>query len=126
MDGWSERYLASHLALSEDGRLLVAITEDCVYIYDAETRQKIHELVLDGADLESVDISKDSRQLLLANSRGIATDLIIDIHSGEVTGTFYGYNVGGSIIHSSFGGINDEYIMSGNEGMLQLQNLSLC
>lgn len=116
MDDWSECYLVSHLVLSEDGRFLVTITEDCVHIYDAETRQKIHELALDGAKLASVDISRDSRQLLLANSRGTAMHLTIDIHSGEVTGTFYGHNVRNFIIRSSFGGTNDEHIVSGSEG----------
>lgn len=116
-DEWGESYRTSDLKVSEDGQTLVTITECGLHKYRMDTKEKIGELVVDGAKLMSVDITKDSQHILLKNGGTNPCLIIVNSETYEVVRAFHGPSHGQFVIHGAFGGLNDEYVLSGSEGM---------
>ncbi|KAF9639932.1 hypothetical protein BFW01_g11738 [Lasiodiplodia theobromae] len=116
-DEWGESYRTNELRVSEDGQTLVTITDCGLHKYRMETKEKIGELVVDGARLISIDMTKDSRHILLNNGGTNPCLIIVDSESDEVVRAFDGPSHSRFIIRSAFGGLNDEYVLSGSEGM---------
>src|SRR4051794_18538645 len=54
------------LALSPDGRRLLAMGETRIYVYDFITREKLNEWHLSSFKMTSISISKDSKYALVS------------------------------------------------------------
>lgn len=106
------------LALSFDGQRLVVITESAIVVFDYATYERIAEFQLDGTKLTSVTISQDSRHMLVS----ISPDQIklMEIDTGDVIQRFEAHAQKQFMIRSAFGGADENFVVSGSEGMFVL------
>ena len=114
---WSEDNLRVHdLAISPDGRRLVVLLENRILVYDYITYEKLFEYALDDVKLTSVSISQDSQHMLISMNENKIR--LMEIDTGEVVQSYHGNLQKEYIIRSAFGGANENFIVSGSEGML--------
>ncbi|OAA66082.1 WD domain protein [Cordyceps fumosorosea ARSEF 2679] len=110
---WDREHRVQDLALSPDGRWLVALDDqNTFHVYNAKTREFIysHEL---KARPTSVSISEDSKHMLLNKHDGEAQ--LIEIETRVHKQKFLGHTGGQFLIRSSFGGANEGFVVSGSE-----------
>lgn len=122
---WPEDDLRVHdVAISPDGQRLVALLEKRIIVYDFTTYEKLCESLLDDkVNLNSVNISQDS-QYMLVSMNGSKIKLI-EIDTGEVMETYQGHLQREFVIRSTFGGANENFVVSGSEGELTYIHLSV-
>ncbi|ODH52882.1 hypothetical protein GX48_01076 [Paracoccidioides brasiliensis] len=110
---WSGNYRVRDCSISPDGSRLVAIsTEKSVYVYNFETRVEEYSMTL-KLDLTCVNISRDSRYMLLSTSE--CEVQLLGIETGEVVRQYLGQKQGNFIIRSTFGGAAENFVVSGSE-----------
>lgn len=113
---WPGPHRVRDVALTADGLRLVAVTENSVRVYDFESRAPLYHITYD-AHLTSVALSSDSKYMLLNVVRpGMARLQMRQIDSGWLVRVFRGHHQEGYIIHSTFGGAGDNFVVSGSEG----------
>ena len=103
------------LEITPDGQRLVAIcTQKRVHIYNFITRLKECEIEMESA-LTSISVSKDSRYIIM----NMTTEevQIWDLATMEPVRKFRGHRQGDFIIKSCFGGNEENFVVSGSEGM---------
>jgi WD40 repeat protein len=105
----------NNLAVSPDGQRLVVATETLIVVFDFATYQKIAEFQLDDFKLTSVTISQDSRHMLISMSPDQIR--LMEIDTGDVIQRFGGHAQKQFIIRSAFGGADENFVVSGSEGM---------
>ena len=111
---WSDSTRVQDLALSPDGQRLVIISpERVITVYNFITWDEEYSLRL-KCKLTCVRISRDSKYMLI---NMVDNELqLIDISSAEVVRRFEGQKQGKFIIRGSFGGADENIIISGSEG----------
>lgn len=102
------------LAVSPDGSRLVVILESRILVYNFSTKEKICEWHLDDLKLTSVTISQDSRHMLISMNKDKIK--LMEIDTGELIQRFEGQVQQHFIIRSSFGGADENFVVSGSEG----------
>ena len=112
---WSNDRRVQDLALSPDGQYLVTISGEGkqIYVYNFLTRDEEYSLQL-KTDLTCVSISRDSKYMLVNMADNEVQ--LIDIRSAEIVRRFEGQKQGQNVIRSSFGGADENLILSGSEG----------
>lgn len=113
IEQWGKDHRVLDLALSPDGRWLVALDDQHKFhVYNAKTRELIytHELKTRPT---SVSISADSKHMLLNERDGEAQ--LIEIETKAHKQKFLGHTGGEFLIRSSFGGANEGFVVSGSE-----------
>jgi len=119
-----DNFRVNDLALSPDGTRLVVLLEDKrILVYDFITYEKLREWQLDDTRLTSVNISQDSRHMLIS----MCADRIklMDMETGEVKQRFEGQVHQKFVIRSAFGGANENFVVSGSEGKVELFRFAL-
>ncbi|KAL1854769.1 hypothetical protein Daus18300_011365 [Diaporthe australafricana] len=110
---WSKKNRTEDLALSPDGRWLVAMDdEDHIHVYDFVTRSLKYDMELPSRPT-SVSITKDSKYLLVNKQDGEAR--VFDIASRTFVQKYKGHSGGEFLIRSDFGGANENFVISGSE-----------
>ena len=111
---WSDSTRVQDLALSPDGQRLVIISpEREITVYNFTTWNEEYSLRL-KTKLTCVRISRDSKYMLI---NMVDNELqLIDIASAEIVRRFQGQKQGEYIIRGSFGGADENLIISGSEG----------
>lgn len=111
---WEEDNLrVNDLAISSDGQRLVVLLEHRILVFDFVTREKLCEWSLEDVKLTSVNISRNCRHMLVSmNDNKIR---LMDIDTGAVVQSFTGQKQAEYIIRSSFGGANENFVVSGSE-----------
>lgn len=105
------------LALSPDGRRLVALLDSCILVFDFITREQVGEFAFDKViKMTSIKISADSQHMLVSMNENKIRLMVID--TGEVVQTFDGHKQVKFMIRSAFGGANESFVISGSEGEL--------
>lgn len=107
------------LAISPDGQRLVVLLENRILVYDFTSREKICEWHLEDVKLTSVTISQDSRHMLISMNKDKIK--LMEIDTGEVIQRFEGQVQKQFIIRSSFGGADENFVVSGSEGRWSFQ-----
>jgi WD repeat-containing protein 26 len=102
------------LAVSPDGSRLVVILESRILVYDFTSYEKLCEWHLDDLKLTSVTISQDSRHMLISMNKDMIK--LMEIDTGELVQRFEGQVQQQYIIRSSFGGADENFVVSGSEG----------
>jgi WD40 repeat protein len=102
------------LALSPDGRRLLAMGETRIYVYDFITREKLNEWHLSSFKMTSISISKDSKYALV--SMNPSKIHLIEIESGNTEQVYQSHKQENVIIRSAFGGATGSFVISGSEG----------
>ncbi|MCJ1395356.1 hypothetical protein MMC18_008240 [Xylographa bjoerkii] len=110
---WSDSTRVQDLALSPDGKRLVIISpEREITVYNFTTWNEEYSLRL-KTKLTCVRISRDSKYMLI---NMVDNELqLIDIGSAEIVRRFLGQKQGEYIIRGSFGGADENLIISGSE-----------
>jgi len=108
------------LALSPDGQRLVVLDKRRILIFDWVSREKVADYDLDHTlhpqkGLTSIEISSDSKYMLVSMHDHVIKLMVID--TGEVVRTFEGHKSSTYMIRAGFGGANENFIVSGSEGL---------
>jgi WD repeat-containing protein 26 len=113
---WSgENFRVHDVGITPDGSTMVVLTERSFAVYDFHTRDQLYDYHLDlyGAKLTSLNISHDSRSMLLSMNENRMQ--LRDIHTGTVEAEFGGHKQTQYIIRSAFGGADENFVVSGSE-----------
>lgn len=113
---WTRKTRTEDLALSPDGRWLVAMDDKKhIYVYDFVTRDLKYEMEL-ATRPTSVSITEDSKYLLVNKQDGEAQ--LYNIINRAAVQKYVGHSVGEYVIRSVFGGAHESFVISGSEGEL--------
>ncbi|KAI4090267.1 MAG: hypothetical protein LQ344_004815 [Seirophora lacunosa] len=110
---WDVGYRVQDCAVSPNGKRLVVISSECqIVVYDFETRREEY-CILNKSRMTCINVSRDSRQMLvnMANSE----IHLIDIDTAEIVKRFLGQQQGEYVIRSTFGGADQNLVISGSE-----------
>jgi WD repeat-containing protein 26 len=111
---WPAQHRSQDIAISPDGERLVSISTDCqVFVYRVRTRQEEYSMML-RTNLTCINISRDSRYILVNLSDNELQ--LIDIDTAEIVQRFLGQKQGVFMIKSTFGGADENLVISGSEG----------
>lgn len=118
---WTKKVRTEDLALSPDGRWLVAMDDQHhIYVYDFVTRDLKYEMEL-ASRPTSVSITGDSKYLLVNKQDGEAQ--LFNIINRAAVQKYTGHIGGDYLIRSDFGGANESFVISGSEGQFALTSL---
>ncbi|KAG8163534.1 hypothetical protein KVR01_006831 [Diaporthe batatas] len=110
---WSKKNRTEDLALSSDGRYLVAMDDEVhVHVYDFPAKTLKYDMPLPCRPT-SVSITKDSKYLLVNLQDGEAR--VYDIASRTCVQKYKGHSGGEFLIRSNLGGANENFVVSGSE-----------
>ena len=116
LHSWAVNYRVQDCAISPDGQRLVVISnESHIIVYNFATREEEYS-ILQKNQMTSIQISKDSRYMLI-NMANCEVQLI-DIETAEMHRRFLGQKQGEYVIRGTFGGADQNLIISGSEGQL--------
>lgn len=119
---WQEEKMRVYdLSLSPDGTRLVVLLMTSIVVYDFATREKIAEWAFEDVRMTSVNISADSKLMLVSMNENKIKLMVID--TGEVLQSFEGNKQAKFMIRSAFGGANENFVISGSEGILRTHHL---
>jgi WD40 repeat protein len=107
---------ANDLAVSPDGQRLVVVSECSIVVFDFASYEKICEWRSEEVKLTSVTISQDSRHMLISMNPDKIK--LMEIDTGDLVQSFEGHQQQHFIIRSTFGGADENFIVSGSEGKL--------
>jgi len=111
---WPTDYRIQDCAISPNGQRLVTISsERQIFVYNYPTKEQLYCIVL-RTKMTCVSISKDSRYMLVNMADGEVQ--LIEIETAEITRRFLGQKQREYVIRSSFGGADENLIISGSEG----------
>ena len=115
MHSWTNKRRVQDLAISPDGQRLITISpEKQISVYNFLTWEEEYTMQF-KMDLTCVNISRDSKYMLI----NMAEELqLIDINNPtETVRRFHGQRQGEWIIRGCFGGVDENLVISGSEGM---------
>ncbi|KAK4171876.1 WD40-repeat-containing domain protein [Triangularia setosa] len=111
---WTRHHRTEDLALSPDGRWLVAMDDQCaLHVYNVPTREHDWDVYLESR-LTSVSVSQDSRWMLVNTVDDEAQ--LYEIETREMVQKYKGHSGGNMIIRAGFGGgASENFVISGSE-----------
>jgi len=111
---WPGGYRVQDCSISPDGqRLIIISTEKRIHVYNYKTREEEYNFEL-KVELTCISISQDSRYMLVNMSDNEIQ--LLDIESAEIVRRFMGQKQGTYVIRSSFGGADENFVISGSQG----------
>ncbi|CDO76439.1 hypothetical protein BN946_scf184781.g16 [Trametes cinnabarina] len=92
------------------------VAETRIIIYDLATKQPELSIRIEG-ELTSVKVSQDSQYALInrASENGPPAIHLIDLTDGRVVRKYVGHSQSKHVIRSCFGGVEENFILSGSE-----------
>jgi WD repeat-containing protein 26 len=116
---WTNNYRVNALAISPDGQRLVTLSDEPqIHVYNLQTREEEYSMRLKSL-LTCVTISRDSKYMLVNMANNELQ--LIDINSAEIVQRFLGQKQNDFYIRSTFGGADENLVISGSEGRVYLQ-----
>lgn len=114
---WAIDYRVQDCVISSDGQRMVTISpERQIYVYNFVTREEEYSILL-RSKMTCLSISRDSRYMLVNMTDNEVQ--LIDIETAEIVRRFLGQKQGTFVIRSTFGGADENLIVSGSEGQSQ-------
>ena len=111
---WAIDYRVQDCAISSDGQRMVTISsERQIFVYNFVTREEEYSILL-RTKMTCLSISRDSRYMLVNMADNEVQ--LIDIETAEIVRRFLGQKQEIFMIRSSFGGADENLIISGSEG----------
>ncbi|KAJ3103927.1 hypothetical protein HDU97_009739 [Phlyctochytrium planicorne] len=108
---WNAR--ATDLSVSWDGRMLFAISERRIRIFSLTTREEL-DFIEEVKSITSLHSSKDSK-FVLVNVSEIQEIHLWNLEEKELIRKYVGHKQERFVIRSCFGGIHQNFILSGSE-----------
>lgn len=93
--------------------MIVISSESQIVVYNFETREEEYSIIL-KCRMTSLKISQDSQHMLINFANGEIQ--LIDIETAEIIKRYLGQQQGQFVIRSTFGGADQNLIISGSEG----------
>ncbi|KAL8933952.1 MAG: hypothetical protein Q9216_006140 [Gyalolechia sp. 2 TL-2023] len=113
MYNWSVDYRVQDCAISPNGKRMVVISsESQIVVYNFETREESYGILMKSR-MTCIKISRDS-QYMLVNMANSEVHLI-NIETAEIVRRFLGQQQGEFVIRSTFGGADQNLVISGSE-----------
>lgn len=110
---WAIDYRVQDCAISADGQRMVTISsERQIFVYNFVTREEEYSILL-RTKMTCLSISRDSRYMLVNMADNEVQ--LIDIESAEIVRRFLGQKQELFVIRSTFGGADENLIISGSE-----------
>ncbi|KAI1262555.1 WD40 repeat-like protein [Xylariaceae sp. FL1019] len=110
---WQSEHRVEDLAVSQDGRWLVAMDSELqIHVYNFMTREFLYKMNL-KVRLTSISISRVSRHLLVTQNDGNA--FLIDLERRRPIQQYTGHKGGDFLIRGVLGGADESFILSGSE-----------
>lgn len=123
LHNWTTDYRIQDCAISPDGQRLVTISsERQIFVYNFVTREEEYSILL-KTKMTCVNISRDSRYMLINMADNEVQ--LIDIETAEIVRRFLGQKQGAFVIRSSFGGADENLVISGSEGIHNVANVNM-
>ena len=114
---WAVDYRVQDCAISPNGQRMVTISTECqIFVYNFVTREEEYSIRL-KAKMTCLSISRDSRYMLVNLADNELQ--LIDIETAEIVRRFLGQKQSEFVIQSTFGGADENLIISGSEGIPQ-------
>lgn len=114
---WAIDYRVQDCAISSDGQRMVTISsERQIFVYNFVTRVEEYHIKLEKK-MTCLSISRDSRYMLVNLADNEVQ--LIDIETADIVRRFLGQKQAKFVIRSSFGGADQNLIISGSEGIYQ-------
>lgn len=111
---WAIDYRVQDCAISSDGQRMVTISsEGQIFVYNFVTREEEYHIKL-KKKMTCLSISQDSRYMLVNLADNELQ--LIDIETADIVRRFLGQKQAKFVIRSSFGGADENLIISGSEG----------
>lgn len=111
---WAIDYRVQDCAISRDGQRMVTISpERQIFVYNFVTREEEYSILL-RSKMTCLSISQDSKYILVNLADNEVQ--LIDVETAEIVRRFLGQKQGTFMIRSSFGGADENLIISGSEG----------
>ncbi|KAI0157727.1 WD40-repeat-containing domain protein [Xylariaceae sp. FL1272] len=110
---WQSAHRVEDLAVSPDGRWLVAMDSELhIHVYDFMAREFLYKLNL-KVRLTSISISQNSRHLLVSQNDGFS--YLIDLERRHPIQQYSGHKGGDFLIRGVLGGADESFVLSGSE-----------
>lgn len=110
---WAIDYRIQDCAISPDGQRMVTISpEKQIFVYNYVTREEEYSILL-KTKMTCISISRDSRYMLVNMADNEVQ--LIDIETAEIVRRFLGQKQHEFVIRSTFGGADENLIISGSE-----------
>ncbi|KAL8711690.1 MAG: hypothetical protein Q9220_003861 [cf. Caloplaca sp. 1 TL-2023] len=110
---WQVNYRVQDCAISPNGKRLVVISsENHIYVYNFETREEEYSIRLRNR-MTCIRVDRDSQYMLINMACGEVQ--LINIDNAEIVQKFVGQQQGEYVIRSTFGGADQNLIISGSE-----------
>ena len=111
---WAIDYRVQGCVISQDGQRMVTISpERQIFVYNFVTREEEYSILL-RSKMTCLSISRDSKYMLVNLADNEVQ--LIDIETAEIVRRFLGQKQGTFMIRSTFGGADENLIISGSEG----------
>jgi WD40 repeat protein len=111
---WKGGFRVQDCAVSSDGRRLVAAdTDSKIHVFDFETYEEVICFPVSSKPT-SVAISRDSKHMLVSLAEGEIQ--LLEMDTSYVIRRFTGQKQGEFVIRSTFGGADENFVVSGSEG----------
>ncbi|KAL8852021.1 MAG: hypothetical protein Q9221_003126 [Calogaya cf. arnoldii] len=113
LHNWEIDYRVQDCAISPNGKRMVVISsESQIVVYDFESHQEEYSIFLKSR-MTCVNISQDSRHMLI--NMADSEIQLIRIDNAEIIKRYMGQQQGEFVIRSTFGGADQNLIISGSE-----------
>ena len=112
---WDIEYRAQDVVITPDGsKLITSSVDQDLYIYNFSSRREEHKIML-TSKITCLSVTRDSKFILVSLSAGELQ--LIGIDSGMTTARYSGQKQGKCVIRSCVGGVDDNLVISGSEGL---------
>ncbi|KAJ3220286.1 hypothetical protein HDU67_003301 [Dinochytrium kinnereticum] len=108
---WSAR--ATDLSVSIDGKMLFAISERRIRVFNLQSKEEV-EYIEESKSITSLHAAKDSKHVLV-NVSEIQEIHLWNVDEKELVRKYVGHKQERFVIRSCFGGIHQNFILSGSE-----------
>lgn len=105
------------LTVTSNGATLIASSEKKILLFDVSNKSELGSLE-ETESITSISLSQNDQFLLVNLS--VSEIHLWDLNKRQIVKKYFGQKQGRFVIRSCFGGVNENFVLSGSEGKMQL------